>query len=69
MLVLQRKPGEAIILNRRIKIWVFEVANGRVKLGVDAPPDVVIIRSELLDNPEYDATHPGPYRSERTRNA
>jgi|GEM_PF-363767 len=50
MLVLRRKAGEAIVLNGVIKIYVLAVEGERVKLGIDAPPDVVIVRQELLDD-------------------
>lgn len=51
MLVLRRKPGEAITLNSVIKIRVLSVEGDRVKLGIDAPPDVIIVRDELLEDP------------------
>ncbi|HLY32568.1 MAG TPA: carbon storage regulator, partial [Ktedonobacterales bacterium] len=49
MLVLRRKAGEAIVLNGSITIHVLAVEGERVKLGISAPPEVVIVRSELLD--------------------
>ena len=49
MLVLRRKAGEAIVLNGTITIHVLAVEGERVKLGINAPPDVVIVRSELLE--------------------
>jgi carbon storage regulator len=49
MLVLRRKAGEAIVLNGTITIHVLAVEGERVKLGISAPPEVVIVRSELLD--------------------
>ncbi len=49
MLVLRRKAGEAIVLNQVIKIRVLGVEGDRVKLGIDAPPDVIVVREELLD--------------------
>jgi carbon storage regulator len=51
MLVLRRKAGEAIVLNGAITIYVLAVEGERVKLGISAPPEVVIVRSELLDSP------------------
>lgn len=50
MLVLRRKAGEAIVLNGTITIHVLAVEGERVKLGISAPPEVVIVRSELLEN-------------------
>ena len=49
MLVLRRKAGEAIVLNGVITIYVLAVEGERVKLGISAPPEVVIVRSELLE--------------------
>ncbi len=49
MLVLRRKVGEAIVLNGVITVYVLAVEGERVKLGINAPPDVVIVRQELLD--------------------
>jgi carbon storage regulator len=49
MLVLRRKAGEAIVLNGVITIHVLAVEGERVKLGISAPPEVVIVRSELLE--------------------
>ncbi len=49
MLVLRRKAGEAIVLNGTITIHVLAVEGERVKLGINAPPEVVIVRSELLE--------------------
>jgi carbon storage regulator len=51
MLVLRRKAGEAIVLNGAITIYVLAVEGERVKLGISAPPEVVIVRSELLEGP------------------
>ena len=56
MLVLRRKGGQSIILNGVIKICVLAIEGDRVKIGIEAPPDVVIVREELLtdfDNEEH----------------
>ncbi len=53
MLVLRRKAGEAIVLNGTITIHVLAVEGERVKLGISAPPEVVIVRSELLEGAEH----------------
>ncbi|MBF6592518.1 MAG: carbon storage regulator, partial [Ktedonobacterales bacterium] len=59
MLVLRRKAGEAIILNGSITIHVLAVEGERVKLGISAPPEVVIVRSELLENGGIGIGQPG----------
>ena len=48
MLVLRRKAGETIVLDGVISISVLAVEGERVKIGIVAPPDVTIVREELL---------------------
>jgi carbon storage regulator len=55
MLVLRRKVGEAIILNDAIRITILAIDRYRVKIGIDAPPDVIVVLEEL----QYD-TMPAP---------
>ena len=47
MLVLSRKPGEAIVIGNGITVTVIEVQGDRVRLGFTAPPEVPIHREEL----------------------
>lgn len=49
MLILQRKPGESLMIGEDISITVVSVDGGRVRLAISAPQDVPILRSELLD--------------------
>ncbi|MDD3324815.1 MAG: carbon storage regulator CsrA [Sulfurospirillaceae bacterium] len=47
MLVLSRKVGEAIVVDKNITIRVVEISKGVVKIGIDAPKEVLISREEL----------------------
>ena len=58
MLVLRRKASEAIVLNQVIVIRVLGVEGDRVKLGIDAPPDVIVVREELLDESAHGSNRP-----------
>ncbi len=49
MLVLGRKLDESIIIGENIKIKVVSIDRGVVKLGIEAPKDVSILREELLE--------------------
>jgi len=49
MLVLARKLDESIVIGDNIIVKVVSVENGVVKLGIEAPQEVAIIRSELLE--------------------
>lgn len=48
MLVLSRKLQEKIIVDGKITITVVAIKGDRVRLGIEAPPDVPIYREELL---------------------
>lgn len=48
MLILTRRPGEAILIGDEIEILVKEVGRNHVRLGINAPRDVTIRRLETL---------------------
>lgn len=47
MLILQRKEGESLLIGDEVEITVLAVETGRVRLAVQAPRSVTILRSEL----------------------
>ena len=48
MLILRRKEGESLLIGDQINVTILSVeSNGTVTLGVSAPRDVLILRSEL----------------------
>ncbi len=49
MLVLSRKLDQAILIQDNITIKILEISGDRVKLGISAPRDVIILRQELKD--------------------
>lgn len=49
MLVLSRKENESIIINGDIKIVISSIGKNGVKLGIQAPKNMTILRSELVD--------------------
>jgi carbon storage regulator len=51
MLVLTRKPAETIRIGDGVVVKVIKTARGTVKIGIDAPDDVRVIRGELLEKP------------------
>ena len=47
MLILQRKAGESVLIGEEIEVSVLSVEAGRVRLAIQAPRSVAILRSEL----------------------
>lgn len=51
MLVLSRHPDERIIIGDDIVITVCEIIGDKVRIGIDAPRDLKILREELIGKP------------------
>lgn len=47
MLILQRKAGESLLIGEDVEVSVLSVDAGRVRLAIQAPKSVPILRSEL----------------------
>jgi len=48
MLIVTRKSGERIVIDAGIMVEVLEVVGNRVRIGIQAPSGVTILRQELL---------------------
>jgi carbon storage regulator len=49
MLVLSRKTEESIVIGDNIKITIVRIAGDKVRIGIEAPPDVPVHRQEVYD--------------------
>jgi len=49
MLVLKRKEGQSLIIGDNIIVKVIEIEGRNVKIGIEAPKDISIVREELLE--------------------
>lgn len=47
MLILTRKIGEGLIIADNIRVTVLEIRGKQIRLGIEAAPDVVILREEV----------------------
>ncbi len=47
MLVLSRKVGEKIWIGEKISITVVRISGGGVRIGIEAPPELPVVREEL----------------------
>ncbi len=51
MLVLSRKEKERLMIGENIVVTIVGVSGGKVRLGIEAPADVSILREELACQP------------------
>ena len=49
MLILSRKVGEVIKIGDEITLHVIDISKGFVKLGIEAPENVTILREEVYE--------------------
>ena len=49
MLILNRKVGESIILGDNIEVKILDIQDGKIKIGIEAPKDISILRKEVYD--------------------
>ncbi len=48
MLVLSRKPDESIVIDKRITVTVLEIRGNQIRLGIEAPREIPVVREELI---------------------
>ena len=58
MLILTRKIDQSIIIDGNITIMVLGVERDRVKLGIAAPAEVIVLREELFNEAAQSAPSP-----------
>ena len=46
MLILTRKVGETVLIGENIRIMIVQVRGKQVRLGIEAPPDLSVLRTE-----------------------
>lgn len=63
MLVLSRKVGERILIGEEIAVTVVRVTGGGVRIGIEAPAELPVIREELKASLSNDSGAPAPLKS------
>lgn len=59
MLVLSRKTGETICIGKDVTVTVVKLSGNRVRIGIEAPEDVEVLRGELKSK-SWSAELPAP---------
>jgi carbon storage regulator len=52
VLVLSRKVGERILIGDKIAVTVVKIGHGGVRIGVEAPTELAVVREELANELE-----------------
>ena len=52
MLILTRKVGETVLIGENIRIMVVQVRGTQIRLGIEAPPDLLVLRTEAKPDSE-----------------
>ena len=46
MLILTRKVGETVLIGENIRILVVQIRGKQIRLGIEAPPDLLVLRTQ-----------------------
>jgi carbon storage regulator len=49
MLILTRRPTETLVIGDNVTITVLAIKGGRVRIGVNAPREIIVNREEILE--------------------
>ena len=52
MLIITRKEGESFLIGDNVEITITKIADGNVKIGIEAPKEMIILRKELYKEVE-----------------
>ena len=47
MLVIRRRAGQSVLIGDSVEIEILDVAPGKVKLGITAPREILVLRKEI----------------------
>ena len=51
--MIRRRCNESVVMGDDIEIQVLEITGNRVKLGISAPRELLVLRKELLETQEF----------------
>lgn len=60
MLVLSRKRSERILIGSDIRITIVRIEGSHVRVGIEAPDNLMILRAELLERGAIEVTNEQP---------
>jgi len=60
MLILTRRIGEQLLIGDNVQVRVLAVKGNQVRIGIEAPADVSVMRDELISRKPPDQKPPSP---------
>ena len=63
MLVLSRKSSQQIMIGPDIQITIVKIDRNQVRIGIQAPAGIPILRQELAGVPRAGHVRPGPHQA------
>ena len=66
MLVLSRKESQRIRLGDSIVVTVVKISGDKVRIGIEAPENVLVLRDELQPHQEVEASFAPPAPAEKS---
>ena len=67
MLVIRRRTGESLLVGDNVELEILEISGGQVKLGINAPREVSILRKEVYLTREQNRAAAEAARSPRVQ--
>jgi carbon storage regulator len=58
MLVLSRKVGERVLIGENIVVTIVRVHGNGVRIGIEAPPEMAVVREELQQRMQNESSTP-----------
>jgi carbon storage regulator len=81
MLVLSRRTNETLVIDNNIRFTVLSVHGNQVRIGIEAPDDIIVLREEIIhhggrprsgggtDSASLPVAQPDPYQARSSSDA
>jgi carbon storage regulator len=68
MLVIRRRAGESLFIGDGVEVKILEIGPSQVKIGIEAPREVTVLRSEVRQTQEANRAAALPASPESVKN-
>lgn len=67
MLIISRKAGESFLIGDNIEVTIFDIGADRIRVGINAPTDIPILRKEIKETKEENVRASNTITKDRLR--